>query len=107
MGGTTVAKRLTYYILAGLVIGIVIGWAINAGMGGGTPEADARIKDVTYYIRIPATVFLNLIKMIIAPLVFSTLVAGIAHMGDTKALGRVGVKSLGWFICASIFSLSL
>ena len=101
------AKRLTYFILAGLVIGIVIGWAINYGMGGGTPEADERIKDVTYYIRIPATIFLNLIKMIIAPLVFATLVAGIAHMGDTKALGRVGVKALGWFICASIFSLSL
>jgi Na+/H+-dicarboxylate symporter len=102
-----VAKRLTYFILAGLVLGILIGWAINFGMSDGTPGAEERIKDVTYYIRIPATIFLNLIKMIIAPLVFSTLVAGIAHMGDTKALGRVGIKSVGWFLCASIVSLTL
>jgi Na+/H+-dicarboxylate symporter len=102
-----VAKRLTYYILAGLVLGILIGWAINYAMGGGTEAGDARIAEITYYIRIPATIFLNLIKMIIAPLVFSTLVAGIAHMGDTKALGRVGVKSIGWFLCASLVSLTL
>ena len=45
--------------------------------------------------------------MIIAPLVFSTLVAGIAHMGDIAALGRVGLRSLGWFILASLVSLTL
>ena len=45
--------------------------------------------------------------MIIAPLVLSTLVVGIAHMGDTAALGRVGAKALGWFICASLVSLTL
>jgi Na+/H+-dicarboxylate symporter len=45
--------------------------------------------------------------MIIAPLVFSTLVAGIAHMGDVAALGRVGIRSLGWFILASLVSLTL
>jgi Na+/H+-dicarboxylate symporter len=50
---------------------------------------------------------LRLIKMIIAPLVFSTLVAGIAHMGDIAALGRVGVRSLGWFILATFVSLTL
>src|ERR1044071_7658121 len=45
--------------------------------------------------------------MIIAPLVLSTLVVGIAHMGDTAALGRVGAKALGWFVAASLVSLSL
>ena len=45
--------------------------------------------------------------MIIAPLVFSTLVVGIAHMGDTAALGRVGAKAVGWFVCASLVSLTL
>ena len=45
--------------------------------------------------------------MIIAPLVFSTLVVGIAHMGDTAALGRVGAKALGWFVAASLVSLTL
>jgi Na+/H+-dicarboxylate symporter len=53
------------------------------------------------------TMFLRLIKMIIAPLVFSTLVVGIAKMGDAKEVGRIGIKALGWFIIASIISLSL
>jgi Na+/H+-dicarboxylate symporter len=48
-----------------------------------------------------------LIKMIIAPLVLSTMVVGIAHMGDTAALGRVGFKAVGWFVCASLVSLTL
>jgi Na+/H+-dicarboxylate symporter len=102
-----VAKRLTYYILAGLVLGIATGWAINAGIGDGTPAADARLKEIAGYFSIVTTLFLRLIKMIIAPLVFSTLVAGIAHMGDTAALGRVGARAVGWFICASLVSLTL
>jgi Na+/H+-dicarboxylate symporter len=96
------AKRLTYYILAGLVLGIFVGWALNASIGD--PE---RLKTIAGYFSILTTIFLNLIKMIIAPLVFSTLVVGIAHMGDTAALGRVGAKALGWFIAASLISLTL
>jgi Na+/H+-dicarboxylate symporter len=53
------------------------------------------------------TLFLRLIKMIIAPLVFSTLVCGIAKMGDASEVGRIGVKTLGWFFVASVMSLSL
>ncbi len=45
--------------------------------------------------------------MIIAPLVFATLVAGVAHMGDTAALGRVGARTMAWFITASLISLTL
>jgi Na+/H+-dicarboxylate symporter len=96
------AKRLTYYILAGLVLGIIVGWAINAAVG--EPE---RLKEIAGYFSIVTTLFLRLIKMIIAPLVFSTLVMGIAHMGDTSTLGRVGVRAVGWFIGASLVSLSL
>jgi Na+/H+-dicarboxylate symporter len=102
-----VAKRLTVYILAGLVLGIVVGWAINAGVGDGSPAGDARLANIAGYFSIVTTLFLRLIKMIIAPLVFSTLVVGIAHMGDTTALGRVGIRSLGWFIGASLVSLTL
>jgi Na+/H+-dicarboxylate symporter len=102
-----VAKRLTYFILAGLVLGIVVGWAINASIDDGTPEAAERLKSIAGYFSILTTVFLNLIKMIIAPLVLSTMVVGIAHMGDTSALGRVGLKAFGWFVCASLVSLSL
>jgi Na+/H+-dicarboxylate symporter len=102
-----VAKRLTYYIILGLVLGIVVGWGINASIGSDTPAQEEQLKTIAGYFSILTTVFLHLIKMIIAPLVFSTLVAGIAHMGDAAALGRVGAKAVGWFVCASLVSLSL
>jgi len=101
------AKRLTQFILIALVLGIVAGWAINAAIDNGTPASAARLKEIADYLSIVTTLFLRLIKMIIAPLVFSTLVAGIAHMGDIAALGRVGLRSLGWFILASFVSLTL
>jgi len=102
-----VAKRLTYFILAALVLGIVTGWILNVALGGGTPAGDTRLAEIAGYFSIVTSLFLRLIKMIIAPLVFSTLVVGIAHMGDIAALGRVGVRALGWFICASLVSLTL
>lgn len=101
------ARRLTSYILIGLVLGLAIGWAVNARLDDGTPAAAAQLKSIAGYVMIVTTIFLQLIKMIIAPLVFSTLVVGIAHMGDTGALGRVGLKSLGWFLGASLLSLTL
>lgn len=96
------AKRLTYYILAGLLLGILVGWVLNASVGD-----QARLTEIAGYFSIVTGLFLRLIKMIIAPLVFSTLVVGIAHMGDTAALGRVGVRAVGWFLTASLVSLSL
>ena len=101
------AKKLTRYILIALVLGIIAGWAINAAIDDGTPASAARLKSIADYLSIVTALFLRLIKMIIAPLVFSTLVAGIAHMGDVAALGRVGVRSILWFILASLVSLTL
>jgi Na+/H+-dicarboxylate symporter len=101
------AKRLTLYILVALVAGLVLGGALHWSLNDGTPEAAARLKDIAGYFSILTTIFLRLIKMIIAPLVFSTLVVGIAHMGDTTALGRVGIRSVTWFIGASLVSLTL
>jgi Na+/H+-dicarboxylate symporter len=101
------AKKLTRFILLALVLGLIAGWSINAAIDDGTPASAERLKSIADYLSIVTTLFLRLIKMIIAPLVFSTLVAGIAHMGDIAALGRVGVRSLGWFILASLVSLSL
>jgi Na+/H+-dicarboxylate symporter len=102
-----VAKRLTLYILIGLVLGVVVGSGINAAISDGTPATDARLADIAGYFGIVTTLFLRLIKMIIAPLVFSTLVVGIAHMGDTAALGRVGFRAVAWFLGASLMSLTL
>ena len=101
------AKRLTRYILIALVLGISAGWAINAAIDDGTPASAERLKSIADYLSIVTALFLRLIKMIIAPLVFSTLVAGIAHMGDVAALGRVGARSISWFILASLVSLTL
>jgi Na+/H+-dicarboxylate symporter len=101
------AKKLTRYILFALLLGIVAGWATNAAIDDGSPQSAAQLKEIAEYLSIVTALFLRLIKMIIAPLVFSTLVAGIAHMGDIAALGRVGLRSLVWFIGASLVSLTL
>jgi Na+/H+-dicarboxylate symporter len=101
------AKRLTRYILIALVLGVVVGWALNASIDDGSPESAARLKSIADYLSIVTALFLRLIKMIIAPLVFSTLVAGIAHMGDVAALGRVGLRSILWFVLATFVSLTL
>ena len=96
------AKRLTWYILLAMVAGIVVGITLNE-----TIADPVTLSNVTGYISILTDLFLRLIKMIIAPLVFATLVSGIAHMGDTTALGRVGARSIGWFLGASLLSLTL
>ncbi|MBW8897008.1 MAG: dicarboxylate/amino acid:cation symporter, partial [Massilia sp.] len=86
-------------ILLGLALGIVVGYFANV-----TLEKPADFADTMSLV---TTLFLRLIKMIIAPLVFSTLVVGIAKMGDAKEVGRIGIKALGWFVIASILSLTL
>ncbi|MBY0519454.1 MAG: dicarboxylate/amino acid:cation symporter [Sphingomonas sp.] len=101
------AKRLTLYIMIGLVLGLITGWVMHAAILSGDVATAAALKSAASGFPIVTTLFLRLIKMIIAPLVFSTLIVGIAHMGDTKALGRVGLRALGWFIGASLLSLSL
>jgi Na+/H+-dicarboxylate symporter len=92
-------NRLTIYILIGLALGILVGYIVNANMAAPASYADA--------MNLVTTLFLRLIKMIIAPLVFSTLVVGIARMGDSREVGRIGVKALGWFVIASVISLTL
>src|SRR5690349_3404759 len=94
--------KLTTWILIAMVAGIFVGWMCHALLP--TPES---AKTVAGYISLVTDIFLRLIKMIIAPLVFSTLVVGIAHMGDGKALGRIGLKTMGWFVSASLMSLVL
>jgi Na+/H+-dicarboxylate symporter len=94
-------RLFTAFIVGAMVLGVAVGWAVNQGL-----PAD-QAKAVAGNLSIITDVFLRLIKMIIAPLVFSTLVAGIAHMGDASEIGRVGVKTIGWFIMASIVSLLL
>jgi Na+/H+-dicarboxylate symporter len=95
------SKQLTNLILLGMVLGIVVGYILNTSL----PLEEA--KKYAGYISLVTDVFLRLIKMLIAPLVFSTLVVGVAHMGDAKSIGRIGVKTMGWFLAASFVSLLL
>ena len=96
------SSRMTTYILIAMVLGIAAGALVH-----GQIDDPAVRKDIAGYVSIGSMVFLRLIKMIIAPLVFSTLVVGIGHMSDTGAVGRVGGKAMLWFVCASLVSLSL
>jgi len=93
-------SKLTTWILLAAVAGIGAGWAANAL----APDAAAAAQAAGWF-SILSDVFLRLIKMIIAPLVFATVVAGIAGMGDAKSVGRIGGKALAWFITASLVSL--
>ncbi len=94
------SNRLTTFIVIGLVAGIAAGYISYSAF----PEDSARFSEL---ISLLPSAFLRLIKMIISPLVFSTLVVGIAKMDDIRAVGRIGGKALAWFIFASIISLTL
>jgi Na+/H+-dicarboxylate symporter len=78
----------------------VVGYACNTL----APDAAAAARIASYF-SILTDIFLRMIKMIIAPLVFATLVSGLAAMGDSRAVGRIGAKALGWFLGASLCSL--
>ncbi|AXL53748.1 C4-dicarboxylate ABC transporter [Paraburkholderia caffeinilytica] len=95
-------NRLTFYIAAGMVLGVAVGYACHTG------AADvAAAKVIAGYFSIITDIFLRLIKMIIAPLVFATLVAGLAGMDSGRDVGRIGLRTMGWFVCASLVSLAL
>src|SRR3974390_110486 len=94
------SSRFTQYILGAMVLGIIMGTLIFNFM------PDSRVE-LAADINLIAMLFLRLIKMIIAPLVFATLVGGIAHMGTGSRLGHIFAKTMGWFICASFVSLLL
>ncbi|MEN5180883.1 dicarboxylate/amino acid:cation symporter [Comamonas odontotermitis] len=89
-------------ILAAMVLGIVVGYIVHASVSD-----PAEVKEVAGYISLVSDIFLRLIKMLIGPLVFSTLVVGIAHMGDAASVGRVFFKAMLWFLTASLVSLLL
>lgn len=97
------ARRLTLYILIGMLLGIVVGYALNTAY----PKGDETLAYTADTLKLLPDVFLRLIKMIVAPLVLATIVTGIASMGDSAALGRIGGRSLAWFITFSFVSISL
>ena len=95
----SIFSNLTTQILVAMFLGAILGIFIHNNY---TPE-DA--KTFSGYIKMLATIFIRLVQMIIAPLVLTTLVVGIAKLGDIKSVGRIGGKAMGWFFTASFISL--
>jgi Na+/H+-dicarboxylate symporter len=95
------SKRLTGLIVAGLVLGVALGLVFHALASPSTAVGFADVMELFPFA------FLRLIKMVIAPLVFTTLVVGVAKMGDVATVGRIGGKALAWFFFASLLSLIL
>lgn len=130
-----VINRLTLYILVAMVVGITLGFLLNKSWIStelqGIEELEQKLRQLTASdaardeivtsqqalrtaiddklqgFTLLSDVFLRLIKMIIAPLVFTTLVVGVAKLGDIRAVGRIGGKTLLWFVGASLLSLLL
>ncbi|MFM7117935.1 MAG: dicarboxylate/amino acid:cation symporter [Planctomycetota bacterium] len=95
------SNRLTWYIVGAMILGIVVGYLIHLN------ASEEAAKNYARYAKLLSTIFIRLVQMVIAPLVFSTLVVGIAKLGDLQAVGRVGGKAMLWFISASLVSLLL
>lgn len=95
----SIFKNLTFQILIAMILGMLIGIFVHNNYSEDTA------KEFSTYIKLLATIFIRLVQMIIAPLVFTTLVVGIAKLGDIKSVGRIGGKALGWFFTASFISL--
>ncbi len=93
-------NKLFLAIIISLILGVALGTLVHYNF---TESIDAFAKN----IKLLGTIFIRLVQMIIAPLVFTTLVVGIAKMSDISMVGRVGAKAMGWFISASLVSLLL
>ena len=133
-GKPKIMNRLTLFILLAMVLGIAIGFIINqtlvadenirleeigkallknpveetkAILIAEQKELRSSIEKILEPFSLLSDIFLRLIKMIVAPLVFTTLVVGVAKLGYLNAVGRIGGKTLMWFLGASLMSLLL
>jgi Na+/H+-dicarboxylate symporter len=88
-------------LIVAMFLGVAVGWAVHAF---NPPE---QAKEIVGYLKLLSDIFLRMIKMIIAPLVLTTLTVGIAHLGGGAAVGRIGGRTMAWFITASLVSLML
>jgi DAACS family dicarboxylate/amino acid:cation (Na+ or H+) symporter len=93
-------------ILLGLLIGLAAGLAVNAGFGGDPGQAHPHVDWIVRNVTDPiGELFLRLLQMIVVPLVFSSLVVGVAGIGDVRKLGRVGLKAFAYTFVISAISV--
>ncbi|MGH2423862.1 dicarboxylate/amino acid:cation symporter [Pseudomonas sp. C 49-2] len=95
-------NKLPRRIAVGIALGVLVGWACHHYAG-----SEQAVKELAGYFSMVTDIFLRMIKMIIAPLVFATLVGGIASMGSSRSVGRIGMRAMLWFVTASLVSLML
>ena len=96
-------RYLTWCIMVGMLLGVAVGYLVHEDQLTG-------VMSNAYWIKSFGTlsaIFLNLIKMLVAPLVLGTIISGLAHMNDSAAVGRIGFRAIMWFIAASLISISL
>ncbi|MDE9500106.1 cation:dicarboxylase symporter family transporter, partial [Xenorhabdus bovienii] len=89
-------QRLMQQIIIAILLGIITGWGLNHYLDV------SQTKEVASYINIITDVFLRLIKMIIAPLVFATIVSGLISISGSSSVGRITIKAMVWFIIAGL-----
>jgi Na+/H+-dicarboxylate symporter len=110
--------NITWKIFIGMALGIIVGYLIRNHFDVGQfglakdavltteqTEANDSIKSWSTYLQLLSKIFLRMIQMILGPLVFSILTVGVAKLGDFKVVGRIGIKTLGYFYFATILSL--
>jgi Na+/H+-dicarboxylate symporter len=95
-------NKLPRRIAIGIALGVLVGWACHHFAG-----SEQSAKEIASYFSMVTDIFLRMIKMIIAPLVFATLVGGIASMGNSRSVGRIGLRAMAWFVSASVISLAI
>lgn len=94
-------KKLTVMILVSLVLGLVVGLALNAYL----PQY---YKYFNYYLFNPlGTIFINLIKMVVVPLVFFSIVVGVIGLGSPKKLGRIGLKTISLYLLTTVVAITI
>jgi Na+/H+-dicarboxylate symporter len=98
---TVLLKKLWFRVLLGLVLGIAFGFAVSHAYG------DSGKEFLTLYVKPFGTVFINLIKMVIVPLIFFSLVSGIVSMTDTESFKRIGLKSVGAYLMTGAFAVCI
>ena len=105
--------RITLWkrVMAGLLLGALLGLAIRYGMGTTTgPDGEVIFNSVAFadtWLKPFGDAFVRLVKMLVVPLIFTTLVAGVTAMGDPAKLGSLGIKAIGLYICTTVFAVSL